>query len=147
MSPDDLIFNFRASSHGEGYDDGVWTMVIRHVVEQLSRVLGQTLSLVGDRSVVVSDGFSVDFRSEGVGSKPWQLGLRGIVGAQVIEDALLVRAWVYPYFGDVRLSAAGRGDVALLRYVRQDQGGVWISNGWEFEEHDESPAFEHFEEE
>ena len=77
--------------------------------------------------------------------KPWQLGLRGIVGAQVVEDALLVRAWVYPYFGNVRLSAAGQGDVALLEYVRQAEAGIWVSRGWEFEELGESAAFEKFE--
>jgi hypothetical protein len=144
MNPDDLIFDFRSHSRGDGYDNATWLTIVSHVLERLSSVLGQEGLHVDDGMMLAHNGFSVRFRSKATGSKPWQFGLRGIVGGEPSEGAVLVRAWLYPYWGNTRLTATNRGDVALLKYVQQEQGGAWISDGWEFEEYNESPDFEQF---
>lgn len=147
MNSDDLVLDFRASLQPDGYGDDVWSTIIDHLVGRLSNTLGQRGLSVDEGGLILRDGFTVDFRSNGSGQKPWQLALRGILGAQVIEDVLLVRAWIFPYFRNERLIAKNLGDAALLKYVRQEHGGAWISygDGWEFEEGDDFADFAHFE--
>ncbi len=147
MKLDSLIFGFTNTS--EDHDKSTWAEIARHLVARLSDTLGQSLSPEeGDSPSSYGEGFSVDFRSGGVGKAPWKIRFRGTVGAQVIGEELLVRAWVFVYLGNVRLSVGGKGDVLLMKYVPRDQAGEWVewnSDGWHFGEPGEFDAFEHFE--
>lgn len=147
MKHDSLIFGFTNTS--EDHDKSTWAEIARHLVARLSDTLGQELAIEeGDSLSIYGKGFSVDFRSGGVDNAPWKIGIRGIVGAQVIGEELLVRAWLFVYLGNVRLSVTGKGDVFLMKYVQKDQAGEWVewnSDGWHFGEPGEFNAFEHFE--
>lgn len=146
MNFDDIVFDAGASSRLSACDDAVWSAVVGHVVAQLSSTLGQDIQLIGDQDIKFDEGFSVDFRSKGVGSNSWKIRLRGVIGADVVDGALLVRAWVFIYLNNVRLSVEGQGHVSLMRYVKTDGGGVWEPDGWEYGEHGEWDPFAHFDE-
>ncbi len=111
--------------------------MIAHVIGQLSRTFEHDLRLVEDDSIRSSDGFSVDFRSEDVGSSLWQLRLRGVIGTDIIRGSLLVRAWVFMYLNDDRLPVGGQDHVLWMTYVKTAQGGVWQSDGWQLDEYGE----------
>src|SRR3954471_5297141 len=118
MNYDDIIFGFDASSKRGRLDDGVWSATIGHIVEQLSKTFGQDIRLVGGQNINFDDGFSVDFRSEGLGPSLWKFRLRGVIGADVIDNSILVRAWVFFYINDARVSVEGQGHVLLMKYVK-----------------------------
>lgn len=153
MDLDNLIFSFTRTSID--YDRSTWIRIAAHLINRLSHALGHHVSPEGkEEDWSIGDGLSVDVRSEGVGSKRWEFGIRGIVGAQIIGDQLLVRAWIFVYFGNVRLSVKGKGDVLVMKYVRRGEHGEWEAwengrepNGWQFGELGEFDAFERFNEE
>lgn len=112
-----------------------------HCMARLADSLGQELRAEAAEEGAQEDGFSLDFRTVPTGKAPWQIGLRGILGAQVIEGSLWVRAWLYLYFAAARMRPAG-ADVLVLRWNGEDDR--WVLLGWEQEEHGESAAFDTF---
>jgi hypothetical protein len=140
---DDILFGFSDSPSQEIWSEEVWVAVVRHLVDQIAKMFGQVLEIV-DNGVDFDDGFCIDFRTGGADAVRLSLRLRGIVGAQVIEGSLLVRAWVFLYLGDERLREEIPGDVLAMRYIDTDRGGAWHSDGWEYGYPDEWAAFERF---
>lgn len=148
MDPEDLIFGF--SSASTDYEKATWIQIAAHLMGTLSRAVGQELFQEdGPSQSSYGQGFSVDFRSTGTGPAPWRCRVRGTIGAQVIGEELLVRAWVFFYVDNIRLSAPGKGECLVLKYVRRAGAGEWTqenSHGWYFGELGEFDSFEHFEE-
>lgn len=152
MNADELILGFNADA--PDYDRNTWADMAKHLLSRLSTALGHQLSPdTNEETWSLGNGMCVDFRSKVIGTALGGFGIRGILGAQVAEDGLLVRAWVFVYLGGVRLAATGRGDVLAMRYVRNDEVGEWEgwghggdASGWHFGEPGEFDAFERFHE-
>ncbi len=140
---DDILFGFGETPLPEGGDEDVWSAVVRHLVDQVADMFGQELE-IDDDAVHFDDGFCIDFRTGGAGAASLTLRLRGILGAQVVEGSLLVRAWVFLYLGNDRLREEVPGDVLAMRYVDTERGGAWCSDGWEYGEPGEWDPFDRF---
>ena len=145
MNPDDILFNFRASPLQETWDEGVWSTVVRHLVEQMAKTFGQEFQIVDD-DVDFDEGFGVEFRTSAESAATLTLRVRGIIGADVVEGALLVHAWVFLYLQDDRLHLEVPGEVLWMSYVETERGGVWQHEGWEDGDPGEWDAFENFDE-
>jgi hypothetical protein len=141
---DDILFGFGESPE-ESRDEDVWFAVVENLVDQVAKIFGQELSIVDDE-VNFDDGFCMDFRTGGADADKLNLRLRGTIGAQVVEGSLLVRAWVFLYLGNDRLREEVPGDVMLMRYIDTDRGGEWHPDGWEYGNHGEFDAYDHFDE-
>jgi len=113
----------------------------KHCMARLAESVGQELRVDSPEEAAMEDGFSVGFRGVPMGEAPCEIGLRGIVGAQMVDGCLWVRAWLYLYFGGARMRPAN-ADVLVLRWNAEDDR--WGLLGWEREEHGESAAFETF---
>jgi hypothetical protein len=142
MSYDDLIFNF--TSHRKAFDDGTWKGIAMYVVKKLVTTVGHGIYMVESEHDSYSNGFSIDIRSGPIGTKPWHFGLRGIVGGQLTRGAVYIRAWLFPYFTNVRLSAVTKGDVLVMRYAKKGDAGAWETEGWSYGEPGEWDAFANF---
>lgn len=150
MDLDDLIFG--STSTSAEYDRSTWARIAVHLVERLSRALAHDLSLEGrDEEWNLGEGLSVDVRSADSRPARWKFAIRGIVGAQLIKDRLLVRAWIFVYLGNLRMAVEGRGDTLVMRYVQKGRVGEWEAwgdtsdpDGWTFGEPGEFDAFRHF---
>jgi hypothetical protein len=146
MNPDDILFNFGGRSSNESWDKGVWSTVVRHLVDQMAKTFGQPLQIVDD-DVDFDEGFGVEFRTDGEAAAALTLRVRGIIGADVVEGVLLVHAWVFLYLQDARLDLEVPGEVLWMSYVETEQGGIWQHEGWEYGEPGEWDAFERFDDE
>jgi hypothetical protein len=146
MCYDDLIFNF--PSVGSDYGESVWAGIAKHVVERLGETVGHGFRMVERENESYDDGFCIEIRSQRNGTKPWDFAIRGIVGGQVTAGAVHVRAWLFLYFNNVRLSPIGNGDVFIMRYIRKERSQAsWEVEGWSYGEPGEWDAFSKFENE
>jgi hypothetical protein len=116
-------------------DREFWTTAAEAALEKLAATVGFALILDVARWWSSGDGFSVDFFSSKE-TKGLQIRPRGILGAEVVEDQLLVRSWVFLYSASERLTT-NTGECLLFQVV----AGAWQSQGWIF---GESGEFDHF---
>jgi hypothetical protein len=139
---DNFVFEFGKHAMGGDYPRDTWNEIAEHVVSQLAAVLGHELKMEEGQAEIEASfgqGFSVTVRW--VEMPRTGFAIRGVVGADIIGEQLLVRAWLYPYFGGVRLKRYEDGDVLELVYEKCGAGGQWQSRGWQKEEHGESDSF------
>ncbi len=140
---DDILFGYGEPTTPDRGDEQVWYAVVRNLVDQLAKRFGQELEIEDDE-IGFDDGFCVDFRTGGSDADSLTLRVRGVVGAQVVNDALLVSAWVFLYLGEARLSVEVPGECLYFTYVDTDRGGAWRLEGWEIGEPGEHDAFDWF---
>lgn len=119
----------------ERRDREFWEKAAGAALERLAATVGFALTLDTARWWSRCDGFSAHFLSARE-TKGLQVQLRGILGAEVVGDQLLVRSWVFLYSASERLTTS-TGEFLLFQVV----GGAWQSQGWEF---GESGEFDHF---
>lgn len=123
----DVIFREGWRQRAREYEPDSWWYLIRMLVASLQRTTGWNLQLDDRSSHCVGDGFSVDLRGLNVTSGPLDLRMRAILGGDVIEDRLLVRAFVFLYSGSCRLD--GAGEYLELQATPAD-GNPWVAVGW-----------------
>jgi hypothetical protein len=109
------------------FGDEKWLSMALHMVESLSALVERQLS-VDREGVSLGQGFSVDFRSDDHDASPLDLRMRGTVGANVVGDRLLVRAWVCFYSGELRI-APTNAEYLELELIA-NEGGSWRRVGW-----------------
>ena len=87
-------------------------------------------------------GFSVEVESEDRDASVLDLRLRGIVGASIHDDRLLIRAWLFLYSGELRIGPP-TGEVFLELELVPEDGGTWRGR-WARDVHGEFDAFDSF---
>jgi hypothetical protein len=147
MGPDDILFGTGGPSAPTSWDESIMRTVADHLVQQMTRALGQPLQLVDDDGVYMDDGFSVDFRTADEAASALTLRFRGTIGGEMMQGAFTVTAWLFFYLENTRLHLEVPGENLWMSYVETEQGGIWQSQGWEYGEHGENDAFERFDEE
>jgi hypothetical protein len=108
-------------------DDEAWLAMATNMVNSLADLLSRSVSI--DRGAIsLGEGFSVDFRTNDRDLSLWNMQIRGIVGASVVKDRLLVRCWLFLYSGGRRMAPAD-AEYFELELV-PEKGGTWRHTGW-----------------
>ena len=135
----DVIFRSGWDRRAHEYDAEAWVALSRWVVDSLEQAVGWILEV--DGAVSVGDGFSVDLRSAVGNAGILDLRLRAVLGADVHDDRLLVRAWLFLYTGAVQLR--GPGECLELELTSAHES-PWSLIGWSDGEPGEHDAFLRF---
>lgn len=123
-----------------------WISLARRSVDRLADLVGHGLR-PDDGEFRPDDfdgGFSIKLRSVRVGTRPFDFGIRAVVGAQEGDAEPLVRAWLFVYFDGRRVAIDSDRPLLLMTYSeaqRAPETGVWRTEGWEYEEHGEFDSF------
>jgi hypothetical protein len=107
--------------------DEAWLAMATSLVKSLGDLLCRSISM-DQEGISLGDGFSVSFRTDDRDPAPWDLQVRGIVGANVVKDRLLTRSWLFLYSGGRRVAPAEAEYFEIE--LTPEKGGTWRPLGW-----------------
>ncbi len=139
---DPSVFEAGWRARGTTMSDAAWLVIAHQAVEFLGAILRRRIQ-VDEKAVSVREGFSVDFRTDDEDPTLWDLRVRGTVGADIVDDRLLVRGWLCLYSGDRRIAPDG-AEFFHVELVREQAQETWRRVGWRRGEPGEFDSFAAF---
>jgi len=119
-----------------------WLAIAEMVLHGLEAALRRKLQFDGQDVGAVDEGFCLEARSTDRDETSLDLRVRAIVGTDIIDDRLLIRASVFLYTGIEQLRSSG--EYLEMQYVPGD-GGRWTPVAWRTGEPGEFDDFATFE--
>jgi hypothetical protein len=116
-----------------------WMKLGSQLIESLARALHRNIGINEAVDVSIGEGFSIDIRTTEQDPGVFDLHVLGTIGADVVGDRLLVRAWLFLYSNGLRIAPTGQ-EVFQLRLVPEDSGS-WRNVGWGKGEHGEFDSY------
>lgn len=130
----------------EAYSDEQWKSLINELMESLESYLDCQIECTCGMTSV-GDGFSIDIQSKESALGELDVCWKGILGADLLETEcpLRVHAWLFLYVQKTKLVTKDTRSFVHLEFKQEASGsGVWGSNGWQVDEHDEFGFFDAF---
>ncbi len=105
-----------------------WRAIAAYCTRLLERDLRCPLGVCDED---YGDGFSIGLRCIHVALPIRPLRLRATLGADIVDDRLLVHCWLFIYSGEELLTLHSGEPVLVLRLELTEQGPEWREIAWD----------------